>query len=169
MRNRLAWLSLASLLCLPAGAAQATVRGGDRSVDFSLKDRSGKTVKLSDLRGNVVVMSFWASWCVPCRKELPALDGYARKLAAENKKVVFLAINYDDNRDNAERFLAKVKISAMQVLFDPQKTTVKTYDPEPIPGSFVIDAKGIVKLFHGGWDDDGSLGPIARAVEALSP
>src|SRR5215469_16369272 len=63
------------------GAALAAAKVGERAADFNLPTLDGAKVKLSDLKGSVVLVDFWASWCAPCKKELPALDGLARRYA----------------------------------------------------------------------------------------
>src|SRR5262245_30695936 len=95
-------LALALHLSTPAFATQA----GDRAIDFTPYALSGRPLKLSSLRGKVVVLDFCASWCVPCKKELPALDTLAKRLTAARKDVVILAVNIDKERAKAERFLS---------------------------------------------------------------
>ena len=118
------------------------VKEGQRAEDFELKDLGGRTVKLSSLRGKVVLVDFWASWCGPCKKELPILSDMAKRLRARGIEV--LAINVDKNRANAEAFL-KTSGAQLTVLLDPDETVVKKYEPPKMPSSFVIDKKGLVR------------------------
>ena len=89
------------------------VKEGQRAEDFELKDLSGRTVKLSSLRGKVVLVDFWASWCGPCKKELPVLADMARRLRARGIEV--LAVNVDKKRENAEAFLRASEIGRAHV------------------------------------------------------
>jgi thiol-disulfide isomerase/thioredoxin len=160
--------TLGLLLCLAAPSmALAAAKVGDRAADFTLPALDGSKVKLSDLKGSVVVIDFWASWCVPCKKELPALDALARRYADEKKPVVILAINIDKERANAEKLLASTKVGAVKILLDPDGKVAGAYDVPTMPSSFVIDAKGIVRNVHAGFVP-GDEKKIAEEIEALA-
>jgi thiol-disulfide isomerase/thioredoxin len=135
---------------LLAGSAHAA-KPGERAPDVVLPDLDGKEVKLAALRGSVVVLDFWASWCGPCKKELPALDALARRYAGEGKPVVILAVNIDRERRNAEKFLASARVSSLRVLLDPKGKGAAAYDLPTMPTSYVIDGEGIVRLVHAGY------------------
>src|SRR5262249_45171547 len=92
-----------ALILLFAGAAYADLKSGDRARDFESKTLKGETVKLSQLRGKVVLLDFWASWCEPCKKELPLLAKMAPRLKEQGVEIV--AVNIDEKKDNAEAFL----------------------------------------------------------------
>ena len=149
---------------------QATAFGnakvGDRAHDFSLPALDGSSVKLSDLKGKVVLVDFWASWCVPCRKELPALDVLQRHYADAGKAVVILAVNVDKERANAEKLLAAVKVGAIRILLDPEGKVAGAYDVPTMPSSFIIDDKGLVRNVHAGFSS-GDEKQFAREIEAL--
>jgi thiol-disulfide isomerase/thioredoxin len=149
-----------------SGVAAAATKVGDRAYDFTLPGLDGAAVKLSDLRGSVVVVDFWASWCVPCRKELPALDALARRYTDEKKPVVILAIGVDKERGNAEKLLASAKIASLRVLLDPDGKVPSAYDVPTMPTSFVIDAKGLVKFVNAGFTP-GDEKKIAEQVDGL--
>ena len=142
-------LVLAGLMVLGLGTAEAKVRKGDRAVDFvSVKDASGKKVSLKSYKKQVVVLTFGASWCKPCGKELPAYE----KLAAtyDKKKVIFIAVNIDSKVSKGKAFMKKAGVSTVLGLFDPKSSTVESYDPPSMPSTFVIK-KGIVKHVHAGY------------------
>lgn len=109
-------LLLAGLLTV--GALQQGLKGwvgggpliGTTAPDFTLTTFDGRTVRLSDLRGQPVVINFWASWCPPCRAEAPALESVAQIESAAGR-TVFLGINVRDQPDNARRFLADFSIT----------------------------------------------------------
>ncbi len=160
-------LVLAVLAAVAASSrADAKAQKGDRAIDFTLKDLDGKTVKLSGLKGKVVVVDFWASWCVPCKKELPALDAMAAKYSKDKKDVVILTINIDKERKNAEKFLSSAKVKSLRVLLDPDGAVAEQYDLPTMPTSYVVDKKGIVKHVHEGYEA-GDEKDLAAEIDAL--
>jgi peroxiredoxin len=108
------------------------------SADFTLHDLNGKPVKLSALRGSVVLVNFWAAWCPPCRKEMPALDAlYAR---FQPQGLVVLSIS-DEDAAKVAPFIAKSGYRPT-VLLDPGSTVHQQFHVEGIPKSFVFDRNG---------------------------
>lgn len=116
--------------------------------DFTLKDLEGKTVKLSDFRGKIVVLNFWATWCPPCREELPDLDEVSKELA-KGEDAVFLGVNITDGiRDTeskVQKFVKDNKLS-MQVLLDHggKVASMEPYVVEGIPTTFFINRDGSI-------------------------
>jgi peroxiredoxin len=156
----------AALALLAASTAAHATKVGDRAPDFSLPARGGGTVKLSSLKGSVVVLDFWASWCVPCKKELPALEALARKWSDAGAPVVVLAVGIDKERANGEKLLDALKISAVRALWDPDGKVPAAYDIPAMPTSLVIDARGLVKMVHQGYTA-GDEKKLAAVVESL--
>jgi thiol-disulfide isomerase/thioredoxin len=154
-----------SILLLLGGVAAAT-KAGDRAPEVALPDLEGSAVTLQSLRGNVVVLDFWASWCAPCKRELPALDELARRYATAGKPVVVLAVNIDKERRNAEKFLASAKVSALRVLLDPAGKTAAAYDLPAMPTSYIIDASGVVRIVHAGYRP-GDEKKLAKEIDGL--
>jgi thiol-disulfide isomerase/thioredoxin len=118
------------------------------------KDMNGEKIRLSDYRGKVVIVSFWASWCEPCKKELPVLAGVARRVGPEHMKII--AINFHD--DN-ERFRAVVKILKeypITMLRDASGRAARSYDVRAIPRMIVIGRDGKVASDRTGYGE-GSL------------
>jgi peroxiredoxin len=138
-----------ALALLTAGAAFAGVQKGQRAPEFSLPSLKGSNVALSQLRGKVVLVDFWAQWCEPCKKELPQLDRLSKEYAS--KGVVVLAVNIDKQRDNAERMVKQLGLT-LDVLLDPAGSVAGTYDLPKMPTSFVVDKKGIVRYVNEGFD-----------------
>jgi thiol-disulfide isomerase/thioredoxin len=157
---------LAGALLLVAAVAWAGAKVGDRAAEFTLPGLDGTQVKLSDLKGNVVVIDFWASWCAPCRKELPALDTLARGYADAKKPVVILAVNVDKERGNAEKLLGSLRIGALRVLLDPEGKVPSAYDVPTMPTSIVVDAKGLVREVNAGFEP-GDEKKIAAQIDGL--
>lgn len=122
---------------------------GEKAPPFALKDMSGKDVRLDDLRGKIVFINFWASWCAPCKKELPLLDALQR---ARDKEMVILAVNIDKRRVNTDNFLKRHPLT-LKVLFDPDGNVVASYGARAMPTSFILDREGIVRYIHFGFDE----------------
>lgn len=157
---------VAAVLLLGFSSVAGATKVGDRAAEFTLADLDGKSLKLSSLRGSVVVLDFWASWCGPCKKELPALDALARRYQEAGKPVVFLAVTVDKERGNAQKFLSSAKVSSLRVLSDPDGKVASAYDLPTMPSSYVIDAKGLIHAAHAGFAS-GDEKKIAREVDEL--
>lgn len=123
--------------------------------DFTLKSRSGENVRLEDMRGQVVMLNFWASWCGPCRQEMPLMDD----LYEQYKDLGFtiLAVNVDENREEALRFLDKVPVS-YPILYDPESRVSELYEVQAMPTTVMIDRSGNTRYLHhgyqSGYEDD---------------
>jgi peroxiredoxin len=153
-------------LALLAPAVAPPAKPGDRAPEFELPTLDGKRVKLSSLRGQIVVVDFWASWCAPCKKELPALDALARRYAEAKQPVVFLAVGIDKERANAEKQLRASKVAHMTVLLDPDGKVARAYDIPTMPTSLVIDGRGLVHKVHAGYAS-GDEKKLAAEIDAL--
>jgi peroxiredoxin len=132
-----------------ATSAHAAVRAGQRAEDFELRDLGGKAVRLSQLRGKVVLLDFWASWCEPCKKELPLLSELAGKLREHGIEVV--TVNIDKSRDNAESFVRAHGLG-LTVLLNPDQSVAEKYEPPKMPTSFIIDKKGLCRHVNAGFE-----------------
>ena len=130
----------------PLWAKQPVV--GSRAIDFTLPTFDGRRVTLSQLRGKVVLLDFWASWCVPCRKELPYLEQMMKTYGKGDFLVV--AVNIDNELANARKFLTDYGIELMS-LRDAKKKVVSAYDIATMPSTFLIDKRGRVRFIHKGF------------------
>ena len=155
------------LLIAGAIAAQAaTVRTGDTVPEFTLPDRGGTPVSIAAMRGKVVCIEFWASWCPACRAMLPVLDQVARRLGGDD--VAVLAIDIDENRATAERFLAeRLPAPALRVVYDPGGTVMARFGTSSMPAIYVIDRRGAVRLIADENTPD-LAGTIERQVRAVA-
>jgi thiol-disulfide isomerase/thioredoxin len=154
-------LSALLLLC-SAHPAVAKVRRGDRAAAFvKVVDEKGRRVSLKSYRDKVVVLTFGASWCAPCKRELPALEKLAGKYDA--KKVAFLAVNIDSKASKGKKFMAQAGLRRVRALYDSAKSTVDSYDPPKMPSIFII-RRGIVKYVHMGYRK-GDEADIAKAID----
>jgi thiol-disulfide isomerase/thioredoxin len=159
-------LAVCSLLVALAAVAAAAGKTGNRAPEFALKDASGAEVKLSGLHGKVVLVDFWASWCKPCKKELPELDKLAKAYKSAGADVTIVAINIDTKRENAESFLKSAKIANLTILFDPSSTSAEQFEPPTMPTSYLVDKKGIVKAVHEGYNP-GDEKKVKAEIDAL--
>lgn len=138
------------LLVLTAGAAPvlAAPGTGKPAPDFVLKSDAGQNLRLSELRGQVVLVNFWASWCPPCRQELPLLnDLYSRYRAAG---FTLLGVNVDEDRKNAVTLLTRTALR-FPTLFDADKAVSRLYGVDTMPTTLLIDRGGRVRYVHRGY------------------
>lgn len=116
---------------------------------FSLASLDGRTVSLSDYAGKKVVVSYWASWCGPCKVEMPELRDFYKRYHKADSDFEILAISIDESRSDAEKYAAAEKLP-FPVLLDPQSKTADAYSVEGIPTMFVIGKDGKVEYAHTG-------------------
>ena len=109
--------------------------------DFTLTDLSGKSWTLSSLRGKVVLVNFWATWCPPCRKEMPDLDTLAHRFAKQG--LVVLSLSDEDDHAKVASYVSSHNIN-YPILLDPGGTTAKKFHVEGIPKTFLFDRNGKV-------------------------
>ncbi len=115
--------------------------------DFTLETVSGQaTMSLKDYRGKVVLIDFWASWCAPCKKSLPELQ----KMEGQYDDLRILAINIDDDKNNALKFMKKIDLD-LTVLFDEKKEVAKTFNFSEMPSAVLVDQNGVVRRVFSGY------------------
>ena len=145
--------------------ASAKVKQGDRAAEFvGVKDARGKRIKLKQFRKKIVVLTFGASWCKPCKKELPAWESLAKQY--KNKGVVFIAVNIDQDIDKGKAFVKKAGLKAVRAGYEPAGTSVESWDPPSMPSTFVIDQRGIVRWVHAGYRS-GDAKKLAEQLDKL--
>jgi thiol-disulfide isomerase/thioredoxin len=142
---------LASALLVAAAAHADTVRVGNPAPPFSLASRDGGTVSLVDLRGRVVCLDFWATWCATCKAALPALDALARRPGFED--VRFLAVNVDHDRALADRWVAQnLPDAKLTMLRDGGGALLSRFGAGGMPALYVIDRDGVVRHVEAGYE-----------------
>ncbi|MBI1743588.1 TlpA family protein disulfide reductase [Candidatus Acetothermia bacterium] len=109
--------------------------------DFELLNTDGKKIKLSDLRGKPVLVNFWATWCPPCRKEMPDLQAFYTK---HSDKIQLLGINWGEETDEIKKFLAEFGVSYPNVIDQNGKMFV-LYQLTGLPTSFFVDEAGVIR------------------------
>lgn len=116
--------------------------------DFTLKSNSGKNIKLSELRGSVVMINFWASWCGPCREEMPLLQQLYDRY--QGMGFTLLGVNVDEESAAAEKMLKDTPVS-FPVLYDQKNSVSKQYQVKAMPSTFIVDRDGNVRFLHKGY------------------
>ena len=133
-----------SLLATPVGAGDAS----GPAAPFSLKARTGQAVALGDLKGQVVLINFWATWCGPCRKEMPLLEKIQKKYAPLG--FTMLGVNVEEDTRMMDAFLKDVPVS-FPILLDPVNGVSKLYNVSAMPSTVIVDRKGNVRFIHQGY------------------
>ena len=146
---RALWLRLALLTTLLVGVAEAA---GKPAPDFSLRDVNNAAQTLSQYKGKVVLLNFWATWCGPCQVEMPHLQAMYKELGP--KGLVVLGISADSARDASKvKPLVMAKGLTYPVLLDPQTTVVAQYNPsKTLPYNVVVDRGGNIVSVHSGYN-----------------
>jgi peroxiredoxin len=142
--------ALALLLGHAGLAAAATPATNAAAPDFTLRAADGRNLRLQELHGQVVLVNFWATWCGPCREEMPRLQAIYDKYRASG--FVLLGVNIDDDPHAALSVAQKLKVS-FPVLLDTDKKVSKLYDLSTMPSSVLIDRDGRVRYIHRGFRD----------------
>ncbi len=110
--------------------------------DFSLLDLDGREIALSDFRGRSVILNFWATWCEPCRAELPLLD----RIARENQdSLSVIAVDAGESEAEIRLFVDPLDLTALRILSDPSGTVRDNYLVRGLPTSFFLDSSGIIR------------------------
>jgi peroxiredoxin len=135
----------AGVLC--ATAADAAELSGP-APGFTLPNRSGAEVSLADLEGQVVMINFWATWCGPCRKEMPHLEALYERYGELG--FTLLGINVEDNPRGAEKWLEETPVS-FDILFDSSNKVSELYEVVAMPTTVIMDKTGNVRFVHHGY------------------
>ena len=150
-------------LALVVAAPAAAVDAGAPAPGFALPDRAGEIISLEKMRGRVVYVDFWASWCGPCRQSFPWMSEMQRKYGAKGFTV--LAVNVDKRDADAQRFLQQVP-AAFTIVYDPKGQVPAAYGVKAMPNSFLIDAEGRVANVEYGFKDERKA-ELEREIAAL--
>lgn len=147
MKTVLIALSLFALVGLPALAFAVDV--GEPPPEINLPDlNNGKKISLAALRGKVVLVDFWASWCAPCKEEMPVLESLHKRF--KDSGLVIIGVSVDNEAANAKKFLSSVKVS-FPIVHDAGKTVADSFKPPRMPTSYVIDKTGKIRFIHAGF------------------
>lgn len=147
-RPRAAGVMLVAMLCLPVTQASSVGLVGQPAPDFALRSFGGGTLRLSEHLGEVVILNFWATWCGPCRQEMPLLDEIYTKYKPVG--LVLLSINLDHEMQPAIEMAQTLEVS-YPVLYDAQKSVGKSYQVSSMPVTVLIDRAGVIRYVSEGY------------------
>jgi len=139
-------LSLAA--AAPQALLAASVGPGSSAPAFQLPAAAGNAVGMDDLKGQVVLINFWASWCGPCRQEMPILEQMYRKYKTAG--FTLLGVNVEPKSGDAVGFLKSTPVS-FPILFDTQSKVSTLYEVSGMPSTVIVDRKGKVRYIHHGY------------------
>ena len=117
--------------------------------DFALPDKTGSLISLDDYSGQVVVINFWASWCGPCREEMPLLNELHARY--ESLGFTMLGINVEEDSSAADAFLSSTPVD-FPVLYDRENSVSKLYDVIAMPSTVIVGRDGTVRYIHHGYE-----------------
>ena len=120
-------------------AADLKAWTGGSAPALELKDLDGRAHRLADYRGRVVLINFWATWCGPCRDEMPSIQRLKEKLGG--RPFTVLAVNLDEPESRIRKFLSEMKVD-FTVLLDPERKVARAWDARILPASFLIGPGG---------------------------
>jgi peroxiredoxin len=159
---RLAFL-LALALSLPAAAQSLKPWTGGPPPALELRDTEGKLHRLADYRGSAVLVNFWATWCGPCREEMPSMERLQRQM--QGKRFVVLAVNVGEGTRTARAFGQKMSLG-FPLLMDTDTKTARAWSARVLPASFVVGPRGDIRYSYFGaidWARD----DVRKTIEGL--
>jgi peroxiredoxin len=141
------WTGIAAAVVMVTSSASAGLKQS-AAPDFTLKSVEGENLRLSEYRGEVVLINFWASWCGPCRQEMPVLSELHDKYKALGFTV--LGINVEEDSGKARKLLQEMSVS-FPVLLDNESVVSKQYDVVAMPSTVLVDRDGNMRYLHKGY------------------
>jgi peroxiredoxin len=146
MKYRIAgYMASAVLVCAAALAAGAA---NQPAPNFTLDSNGGKPVSLAQYKGQVVMLNFWASWCVPCKQEMPLLESIHKKYGKMG--FTMIGVNVEPDSKAANAVLKQIPVS-FPVVYDTESKVSKLYQVSGMPSTVIIDRKGQVRMLHKGY------------------
>ncbi len=133
---------------LAVAASALALSAGQRAPEIGLRDLEGNNVTMASLRGNVVLVDFWASWCGPCAEEMPVLERLYTTYRGQGLRIV--GVSQDRNASNVQGFLREHRVS-FPIVHDAQHAVAGRYSPPRMPSSYIIDRSGVVRHVHEGF------------------
>lgn len=156
------WLVVGLQLLLSANPVAAGLKKGDRLPDLSSFGLEGKLP--ANLRGQVILLDFWASWCPPCKASFPAMEELHKRY--HDGGLVILAISVDESRQNMERFVKSANVS-FATARDARQKLVAAADVQTMPTSFLIDRTGRIRFVHTGFEGEQTVRQYTSEIQQL--
>jgi len=147
------------------GETVGSVVVGKPLPDFQVHTVDGKKRRLSDFHGKVLLVDVWASWCAPCKVELPILDDMARRL--KSRGVEILAVSVDQEKANMMDFIHKQRTWSVTFFHDPDGRVPDLLQPPKMPTSYVVDRMGVVRMINQGFESSDAR-RLEDKLEALA-
>lgn len=160
------FIILAVFMLGRAGVSVKIIGEGDSAPDFTLSSIDGSDIRLSDYRGRVVMIHFWATWCPPCVEEMPTLERLQGSLNRRDFEI--LAISVDEGGAPAVTSFMKQKGLTLPVLLDPNRKVASLYGTFKFPETYVVDRNGIVRLKAIGpmdWTQPANIDRVRAIIE----
>ena len=157
---------LGILGAVPCGAAELQPWRGGPAPELVLQALDGPAHRLADYRGRVVLVNFWATWCEPCRDEMPSMQRLKEKLAG--RPFAVLAVNLDEPEARIRTFLSRMKVD-FTVLLDPGRNAARSWNARILPASFLVGPDGRIRYSVVGELDWGHERVVGRITELLPP
>ena len=132
----------------PGEAVPQGINQGAQARDFSLESLDGSNVSLGDYEGSVVLVNLWATWCSPCRAEIPDLEAAYQEYEGEG--FVILGVNIEEPKETVAPFVQEFEMS-YPVLLDKNGELMKIYRAQGLPMSFIVDVDGVIQVRHMGY------------------
>ena len=158
-------------VCLFGAQAQAaswkafSTEGGQAPAAMVLGDMAGREVDLSSFKGDVVLVNFWATWCEPCREEMPSLQRLQQKFGAQGLRV--LAVNVGEGAPRIRQFLERTPVS-LSILRDADSDVMKAWRVRMLPASFLVDRRGMLRyqiVGEADYDDAAQQAPVLELLK----
>jgi peroxiredoxin len=163
-RVKLLSILIAGLPMLPGAVLAANIVPGVVAPNFVLNSSTGKPISLADLKGQVVLINFWASWCGPCRQEMPILDQLYHSYQAAG--FTLIGVNVEPNASDAQKFLKGTPVS-FPILFDPKSMVSQLYEVSGMPSTIIVDRNGKIAYVHHGYKP-GDEGEYLNQIRTLT-
>ena len=152
MYKRIVPMAVAALMCVAAAGAQATPALGEAPPDYLGKTPDGEEVRISERRGKVVMVSFWASWCGYCRRQFPMLDTFQTRVGRDRLEVIL--VNFKESARDYRAVRRDLKRSPVTWTHDADGVISDAYDVRAVPRLFVIDKSGELAYTLSGYSDE---------------
>lgn len=129
-------------------SAAAVTAAAEKAPDFTLESKSGENVRLAEQRGKVVMLNFWATWCAPCRKEMPLLDEIHERYEAAG--FVLYGVNVEQDSEKAAELVDELGVT-FPILYDPESKASQAYGVDAMPTTIMIDRDGEIRYVNRGY------------------